>query len=430
MTDSPSPDRGTPSLRLVILVLGFACGAAVANLYYAQPLLALIAGSFSVSHGSAAVVVTATQVGYAAGLVLFLPLGDLVENRALTSRTLLLTAAALLAAAAAPGFGLFLAASVLVGFLSVVAQVLVPLAAHLAPPAQRGRVVGTVMSGLLLGILLARTASSLAAAAWGWRSIYVLSAVLMVGTSLALRRVLPPRRPAHTATYRELLASVGRLARSEPVLRALALRQACLFGAFTAFWTGVTFELTEHHAFGQVGIAVFALVGAAGAVAAPLAGRLGDRGHGHAASGAALGLAAVALVLAALGAASVVVLALAGVLLDLAVQSHLVLAQREMYSLSEDARARMNSVYMGTVFVGGALASALTAALVDSGGWTAVALAAAVLPVLGFGIWLVGPAGARAARDRRAAPASGPQSAPAPAPAPGPGPGPGARNLR
>lgn len=389
------------SLRLVTLVLGFACGATVANLYYAQPLLALVADSFGVSDGTAAVVVTATQVGYALGLVLFLPLGDLLENRALASRTLLATSAALLVTAAAPGFGVFLAAAVAVGFTSVVAQVLVPLAAHLAPPAQRGRVVGTVMGGLLTGILLARTASSLAAAAWGWRSIYVLSAALMVATSLALRRVLPRREPAHESTYPQLLGSVVALARAEPVLRALALRQACMFGAFTAFWTAIAFELTTAHGLGQVGIAVFALVGAAGAVAAPLAGRLGDRGHGRAGSGFALALAALSLVVAALGSASVVVLAAAGVVLDFAVQTHLVLAQREMYGLSEDARARMNSVYMGTVFVGGALASAVTAAVVDAGGWTAVTLVAAVLPALGLTVWAFGPAGSPEPQARK-----------------------------
>ena len=153
-------------------LLAFACGASVANLYYAQPLLGLIARTFSVGQGTAAVVVTATQVGYALGLACFLPLGDLVENRALASRTLVATALALAVAAVVGNFGAFLAVAVLIGFTSVVAQVLVPLAAHLAPEAERGRFVGTVMSGLLIGILLARTVRSLAAAAWGWRSIY------------------------------------------------------------------------------------------------------------------------------------------------------------------------------------------------------------------------------------------------------------------
>ena len=179
----PLEGRG---LRLVMLVLAFAGGASVANLYYAQPLLGLIRDSFAVSGGTAALVVTLTQVGYAAGLALLLPLGDLLENRKLASRTLLVTAVALAAAAAAPSFGVFLVAVALVGVTSVVAQVLVPLAAHLAPPQSQGKYVGQVMGGLLLGIMLARSVASLAAAAGGWGRSYVLSAGVMVLTALVL----------------------------------------------------------------------------------------------------------------------------------------------------------------------------------------------------------------------------------------------------
>ena len=183
--------------------MAVACGLTVANLYYAQPLLSLLSTDLHVSQGTAAIVVTATQLGYALGLAFVVPLGDLFENRRLISRTLIGTALALGIAAAAPNFGVFLAFSVLIGTTSVVAQILVPLAAHLAPDAQRGAVVGKVMSGLLLGILLARTVSSLVAAAWGWRTIYAISAVLMLVLSFTLRRVLPERRPnITTATDR------------------------------------------------------------------------------------------------------------------------------------------------------------------------------------------------------------------------------------
>ncbi len=174
------------ALRRITVLMAVACGSAVANLYYAQPLLALIAGSFHVGEGLATVVVTVTQLGYALGLLLLLPLGDLVNNRPLTSRMMLGTAVALAVAAFSPVFPLFLVMAVLVGVTSVVAQILVPLAAHLAPEEQRGRVVGQVMSGLLLGILLARTVASLVAAEWGWRSIYVVSAVLMVLVAVCL----------------------------------------------------------------------------------------------------------------------------------------------------------------------------------------------------------------------------------------------------
>lgn len=272
---------GGHSLRLVMLVLAFACGASVANLYYAQPLLGLIRDSFGISAGTAALVVTVTQAGYAAGLALLLPLGDLLENRKLASRTLVVTAVALAAAAAAPSFGAFLAAAALVGVTSVVAQVLVPLAAHLAPAGSQGKYVGQVTGGLLLGIMLARSVSSLAAAAWGWQSIYAISAAVMVVTALALALLLPRRQPAHSATYPQLVASTVAVARAEPVLRRRAAAQALMFGAFTVYWTAIAYELTGGHHLSQGGVAVFALVGAAGAGAAPVAGRLGDRGYGR-----------------------------------------------------------------------------------------------------------------------------------------------------
>jgi len=290
-------------MRAITIALAFACGASVANLYYAQPLLALQARSFGVSEGTATIVVTAAQIGYAIGLLLLLPLGDLLENRRLAARTMIVTSAALVGAAFVPRFGLFLATTVLIGITSVVAQMLVPFAAHLAPPAERGRFVGRVMGGLVLGILLARSVASLAAAAWGWRSIYLISAVLMIVASITVTRLLPQRQPEHTASYAKLLGSLGELVRNEPLLRNRALCQACLFGAFTSYWTAIAYELANEHHLGQVGIAVFALVGAAGAAAAPIAGRFADRGWGPALRPAAMVLATVAMVIAWLGSA-------------------------------------------------------------------------------------------------------------------------------
>jgi predicted MFS family arabinose efflux permease len=377
-------------LRLITVTLAAACGLAVANIYYAQPLLALMARSFHVSQGTASVVVTATQFGYAIGLVVLLPLGDLLDNRKLASRTLVGTAAALAVSAVAPGLSLFLVMAVLVGMTSVVAQILVPLAAHLVPAESRGRMVGRVMSGLLLGILLARTVSSLAAAAWGWRSIYVISAVLMVLTSVALVRILPTRRPDHTASYRKLMGSIVELVRTEPVLRRRAICQALLFGAFSAFWTAIAYELIGEHHLSQAEIAVFALVGAAGAAAAPVAGRLADRNHGYLGRLVAILVGVVAMVLADVGSGSVVLLAAAAVLLDLAVQGHQVLSQRDIYALRGDARARINTVFMGTIFVGGALCSAVAGLLDDAYGWTGVTLFAAALPLVATLIWVSG----------------------------------------
>jgi predicted MFS family arabinose efflux permease len=383
-------DATTKSLRVVAAVLAIACGLTVANLYYAQPLLDLIAGSFHVGQGTATVVVTMTQVGYALGLLFVLPLGDLLENRVLVTRTLVATALALVAAGAAPTFGVFLAVSVLVGVTSVVAQILVPLAAHLAPPGEEGRFVGRVMSGLLLGILLARTASSLLADVAGWRAIFFASAGLMVVLGFVLHRMLPAREPDHAAGYGSLLASVGALVREEPVLRRLALCQAAMFGAFSAFWTAIAYELIDEHGFGQAAVGLFALVGAAGAAAAPLGGWLADHGYGSSARAGALVLAGAAMVLAGLGHRSVVLLAVAGVLLDLAVQCHQVMSQQVIYVLRPAARARINTVYMTTVFTVGALASAAAGVLHDAYGWTGVTVLAAALPVAGLLLWLTG----------------------------------------
>jgi predicted MFS family arabinose efflux permease len=394
----PAPAALTPArLRRVILVLSVACGMAVANIYYSQPLLGRISSAFDVSQGSTELVVTLTQLGYAIGLFLLVPLGDLLENRALVSRTLLVTAAALLAAGLAPNFGVFLAVSVMVGISSMVAQILVPYAAHLASPADRGKVVGNVMAGLLLGILLARTIASLVAAAWGWRTIYLASAVLMLVLSLLLTRMLPKRMPEAAGTYPQLMLSTLRLVREEPVLRRRAACQALMFGAFSCFWTSVAFELVQRHHLGQAGIGIFALVGAAGATAAPLAGRLGDRGHGHVGSGIALALAVVAMVLAGVWAGNLILLALAGVLLDLAVQSHQVFGQREIYELRGDARARVNTIYMTSIFLGGTVATAISGAIYDSAGWTGVTRLGAGLAFISLGIWAVS-----ALRRRRA----------------------------
>jgi predicted MFS family arabinose efflux permease len=379
---SSSEHAPHPNLRLISITLAAACGLSVANIYYAQPLLTLIASSFHVSQGTATIVVTATQFGYALGVALLMPLGDLLENRRLATATMLGTAVALLAAAFAPTLTVFLAVSVLVGITSVVAQILVPFAANLAPPAQRGQFVGRVMSGLLLGILLARTASSLAAGAWGWRSIYVISAGLMLALAVAVRLVLPTRRPQPGVTYRQLLRSVARLAAREPVLRQRTIAQMLMFAAFSAFWTVVAYQLIDVKHLSQQGVGIFALVGAGGALAAPVAGRLADAGHGRGSRGVTVVLAAGGLVLAAVLSHSLIALAAGAVLLDLACQGGQVLSQRDIYALSDDARSRINTVFIGTIFVGGAASSAIAGLLHETLGWTATMIYAASLPAL------------------------------------------------
>ena len=386
----PARDGARPpaGLSVIILVMAVACGLTVANLYYAQPLLSLIASSFRVSQGTAAIVVTATQLGYAAGLAFLVPLGDVLENRKLACRTLVITAVALAVAALSPDFTLFLIMSVGIGVTSVVVQVLVPFAAHLAPPDQRGKYVGRVMSGLLLGILLARSLASVTAAAWGWRSIYLISAVAMIALSAVLWRMLPARAPVAAHRYGRLLRSAVHLIAVEPVLRRRAVCQALMFGAFSAFWTSIAYELVDAHDLSQLHIAVFALVGAGGAAAALIAGKLGDRGLGRPVRGLSMVVGAGAMVLAGLGSGSVILLAAAAVLLDLATQGNQVISQRDIYALREDARARLNTVYMTVSFIGGSIASAVSGWLYQSHGWTAVTVFAAALPLAAGCIYL------------------------------------------
>ncbi len=392
--------------------MAVACGLAVATIYYAQPLLDLLAADFHVSRGTATLLITASQLGYAVGILLVVPLGDLLENRRLVVTLLLAGAGALLLALASWSFAVFAFASLTIGVTACVAQLLIPFAANLAPDDRRGRVVGRVMSGLLLGILLARTVASWVAEAAGWRTVYVVATAATVLTALVLRRLLPCRQPEGTEHYGQLLHSMVALVREEPTLRRRAFVQMLFFGAFSAFWTTVAYELIDAHGLTHVGVGLFALVGAAGAAAAPVAGTLADRGYGRPARGAMAVVGILALGLAGLGDASVLLLAAAGFLLDVAVQGHQVLSQRDVYSLRPDARSRSNTIYMTIIFAGGALLTAAAGVLYEAAGWTAVTGFAASLLGLALLVWLVVPepgqvTGGRRARKRsRAARAS------------------------
>lgn len=373
----------------LVLLLAVGCGLTVANLYYAQPLLAELGRSFRIGSELAGGLITATQLGYAAGMVLLVPLGDRVENRRLVSVLLGVTMVALVAAGAAPDFAVLLVAALVAGSTSVVAQILVPFAAGLATDGARGRVVGRVMSGLLAGILLSRTVGSLVAEAFGWRVVYLASAVLMAALLVALRAALPARAPSTTIPYGRLLRSTAGLLRTHPLLRRRALYQAAMFGAFSAFWTTISFVLAGppfHYAQYQLGL--FALVGAGGAVIAPVAGRWADRGWGRPVTAAGFGTAVLAFGLAAVGRQHVVALAVAAVLLDLAVQATMIVGQHAIYRLDDTSRARLNSAYIAIFFVGGAIGSQLGSYAYRAGGWPWVTAVGAALPVLALLGWL------------------------------------------
>nr|WP_256557947.1 MFS transporter [Marinobacterium sedimentorum] len=357
------------------MLFAVCCGAIAANLYYAQPIIGLIAQSVGLTTAEAGLVVSLTQIGYALGLLLLVPLADLVENRRLMIVTVLISAVSLALAAVSQQPGPFLLLSLMIGLSSVSVQMLIPLAAYLAPAASRGKVVGNIMAGLLLGILLARPIASLVADHYGWRTVYIAAAVLMLAIMLVMILTLPRHKPDHRASYAQLLKSLAGLLATYPVLRRRALYQALMFAGFSLFWTAVPLELSLHLGLSQTAIGIFALVGAIGALSAPLAGRLADAGHTRKATAMAMLIALVAFLVGVTEPGySLAGLAITGILVDFSVQMNMVLGQREIYGLEPKSGARLNALYMTSIFIGGAAGSALAGALYTAAGWPAIAL--------------------------------------------------------
>jgi predicted MFS family arabinose efflux permease len=387
-TDSTTAAADAPTISSgLTLLLATACGMIAANLYYAQPLVDPIRTALQMPPEAAGLIVTLTQVGFGLGLLLLVPLADKVENRALVLGLIVLAAACLLVQALAPTATIFLAAGLGIGLGSVAVQVLVPYASHMAPEAVRGRVVGNVMSGLMFGIMLARPIASFATELLSWHAIFLISSLAMIVLAGVLARTLPPRRPATRPSYGELLASMGRLVRDEPVLRRRALYQAAMFGVFTLFWTCVPLLLLgPTYGLGQNGVALFALAGVSGAVSAPIAGWLADRGLGQQGTAAAMvgaGLAVLATLAAPHGTAlGLGILVAAAVMIDFCTTANMVISQRMLFLLHPDLRARINGIYMATFFMGGALASGVGGWAYASGGWPRVVLIGVVVPLL------------------------------------------------
>ncbi|SDN00194.1 Predicted arabinose efflux permease, MFS family [Paenibacillus jilunlii] len=372
----------------ITFLLAASCGLIVANLYYAQTLVGPISAATHLSSGAAGLIVTLTQIGYVIGLLFVVPLSDIIENRRLTVTSLAVVVAALVAATLAPNAPLFLVASLFIGLGSVAAQILVPYASYLAAEEHRGRVVGNVMSGLLLGIMFARPLASFVSGLWGWHAIFAISAVVIALLTILLSRVLPKRQPVPTMNYGGLIRSLGTLLKSTPVLRRRALYQASLFGTFSLFWTTVSLRLADTYHLSQQGIALFALAGVAGAVAAPIAGRLADRGWTRPLTGLAFVLAAAAFLIAYLfqGDSKVTLglLVVGAIILDMGVSGNLVLGQRAIYSLGNEARGRLNGLFMAIFFIGGAIGSSLGGWAYAYGGWGLTSLIGLALPVLAF----------------------------------------------
>ena len=383
MTSTPAPVPAGLSAGLTSL-FAIACGLCVANIYFAQPLIEPISTALELHAGLAGLVMTLTQLGYGAGLILLVPLADVIENRRLILLAMGGAVLGLAGAAASISAITFLVASFLVGMCAVAAQVLVPFASHLAPDATRGKVVGNVMAGLLAGIMLARPFSSLVAAAFGWRAVFAVSAALMAVLMVVIARALPERVPHGSVGYARTLQSLPGILWHTPLLRRRALYQGLMFATFQAFWTAVPLVLAHQYGLGQAGIALFALAGAAGALAAPWAGRLADRGLTRVATGVAMATVAVSF---AIGAAAVhlhslAALVVAALLVDAAVQVCQVLSIRSLYMLAPELRGRLNALFMTFVFLCAAIASGSAAAIYAFHGWDGLSLLGGVLALL------------------------------------------------
>lgn len=364
-----------------MLVMAIASGVAAASIYINQPLLGMLERDFPGHLALVRLVSTATQLGYALGLVLLVPLGDIIERRRLVLGQLVVLAGALGLAAMAPGAATLLAASLLVGGSASLAQQVVPFAAELSEPGRRGKTVGTVMSGLLTGILLGRVVSGIVGHHAGWRAVFELQMGLVLVTFVLLALALPRRPPALQVTYGALLASLVDLWRHEPALRAATITQAALFASFIAFWTVLTLELDRAYGLGAQAAGLFGLVGAAGVLFAPAAGHSADRrGPRLVIRASTIMMLAAWLVFGLTG--GIVWLVLGVVLLDLGEQGALISHQQIIYALHSDARGRLNTILMGGMFIGSTLGSAVAVFAWDHGGWRAVCAFGACLCVV------------------------------------------------
>jgi predicted MFS family arabinose efflux permease len=381
-----------PLSPALVLVLAVATGLAVASIYYAQPLLPTMARAFGVSAGRAGFIVTCSQMGYGLGLLLIVPLGDLLERRGLVVVMSLLAAAGLLLTATARSLAMVLTGTVLTGLFAAVAQVLVPFAATLAAPEQRGKVVGTVMSGLLLGILLARTVAGLLANLGSWRTVYWVGALAMTATAVVLRRALPRHHEHAGLSYPKLMLSIATLFREEPVLRLRAALGAICFASFSVLWTSMGFLLAAPpYGYSAGAIGLFGLAGVAGALAASGAGRLGDRGQGERVTILCLVILLLSWGILAFAPRSLAAFVAGVLLLDLAVQGLQVSNQATLYRIRPEARNRITAGYMTCYFIGGALGSLLSASAFGYAGWAGVTAVGIGLSTLGLAVW----AGAR-----------------------------------
>jgi predicted MFS family arabinose efflux permease len=386
--EARSPTSLSPAL---LSTLAATSALSAANLYYAQPLLADIGRAFNVSVQEVGFIPMLTQAGYALGILLVVPLGDVTERRRLIVWMCGLTALALVGTALAPTLAALAVASFFVGAATIVPQLVLPLAAHLAHPSERGRIVGLVMGGLLVGILAARTVSGLVGDWLGWRTMYWFAAAIMIGLMFSLWRVLPESRPHATMSYGALLRSIGGLIREQPILREASLLGGLTFGTFSAFWSTLVFRLeTPPLHYGSKVAGLYGLLGISGALVAPFTGRFADRRGPRFTILLALGTALASWVVFALGGHTLIGLALGVLLIDVGAQANHISNQARIYALNPESRSRLNTVYMVSYFIGGALGTFVGTTAWSHFGWFGVCAVGVALVMLALIVFATG----------------------------------------
>jgi predicted MFS family arabinose efflux permease len=369
----------------MIAVMTCGCGLVAAGSYFAQPLTATIGRDVGLPPTIAGLIVTVGQLGYVLGLLLVAPLGDLVENRRLLLDTLAVSALSLTMAALAPSGVWFLMACFSIGLSSIAVQMLVTLGAGMSNPKRRGLVIGTLTGGLLVGILLAWPVASFMAGHWGWRVPFGGGAAAVATLAAVLSQAMPRRRPAGGQKYVALVLSLGTLLRTTPELCRRAVLQAFLFGGFSLFWTAAPIELIRHYALDADKVALFGLIGGAGALVAPLAGRFADKGLGRVVSLTGVIAVITAFVIVAFT-DRVWILAGSAVLLDAGVQASHVVSQRAVLSMRPEAGSRLNSLYIAVFFLGGAAGSAIAVPLALSS-WITLGLVGVAFGLMALFLW-------------------------------------------
>lgn len=361
--------------KLLILIMAITCGLTVANLYYIQPLLGDMAKSFNVHEVSVGSAAMLTQIGYAVGMIFILPLGDIKERKNLITIMLLFSVISLFTMAFSQNIYMLIISSFAVGFTSIIPQLIIPLAAQLSNPSERGKIIGTVMSGLLIGILVSRTISGLIGNYFGWRVVYIVAAIMMIILILVLRKVIPVTNPVSEVRYFDLLKSLPKLIKDEPILREASLNGALMFAAFSAFWTALTFLLeSSHYNMGSQAAGLLGLVGIVGALAAPLVGKLADKKGSRYVIGICIIIVSLSYILFLFLGFKMIGLIVGVILLDLGVQSSNISNQARVHSMNEEKRNRINTVYMVSFFLGGSLGSFLGSSAYSNFGWFGVCI--------------------------------------------------------